>query len=274
MNNVYENYIYKNFYMYLFKNNHEIKFCCPKLQSKDTVLNDYYYNAIVKSISRDTFNKKNGSDGYYLGEKNGMVMIEHFEFDASKNKNRKGSEYKRQIGDMQNKGITEANLTHKESKVNYLCNGLNVIKSHYNKITSYYNNLIQEGILIAGMQIKVVFLIEDIIPMPCFLKTANGFEPINLLKIQEFLDEFKRMPLISAIFLSINNVNPIVYKLTHELITEYEKVKYSINDIELVPQLDAKIAMEPIVVDRFGNLKPTVVIKTDIAKKLLYKYDE
>lgn len=260
--------------MYQYKNNHEIKFCNPSLQSKEEVLKDYYYNAVVNSISRDTKNKTDGPDGYYLAEKNGIAIIEHFEFDASK-KNTKGSEYKKQVGEMLNKGLGYARLTHHESKNNYYHNAMDILKAHYEKIPLYFNNLIKEGIFIIGMKTNVIFIIEDVIPLPCFVKTLSGFEPINLFKIKEFLDEFNKMPLLNTIFLSINtaNNNPMVYKITHELITEYEKVQYSIDSVEIAPQLDSTIHVQPIMADRFGNPKSCIIVKTDIAKKILYDYE-
>ena len=265
----YKDYVYSNFFKYT--NGIEVSFYCPNFEEKKNVLENFYFKSVLNSISRDNKNRTNGPDGYYILN-NDLVMIEHFEFDASA-KTEKGSEFKKQIGEVKNKNIREKLLNHEENKNFYLKNALSTMQGHYDKFNIYLENLKQDGLFHEGMKIHMVFLIEDSTPVPCFIKNKKEATPLNLFKISDFLDDFQKMPLLDAAFLSINFITPDVYMITKENYNEYKKVKYDIDNIELIKQPTTKFILEdsPLLFDRNGVPKEVKVFHSDFLSEIRKK---
>lgn len=239
---------------------------------KNNVLENFYFKSVLNSISRDNKSKTDGPDGYFILN-NDLVMIEHFEFDASPRIGQKGSVYKKQIGKMNNNNLREKVLNHEENKNFYLKNALSSMQDHYIKFNLYLENLKREGIYREGMKTHMVFLIEDSTPVPCFIKNKKEATPLNLFKISEFLDEFQKMPLLNAAFLSINFITPDVYMITTENFNDYKKEKYNIDDIELIKKLNTKFILKdsPLLFDRSGVPKELKIFHKDFISEIRKK---
>jgi hypothetical protein len=118
----------------------------------------------------------NGPDLYikYCGEQK-VLAIEHFEFDSTKTRIRKGSENNRRnaeinrdyeqalvnVNELGDQLLRTYDYSQTKSLVNYRDNLLRSFKSHYRNITSYKKNLVKAGIADSLDQVKMVFFIND-----------------------------------------------------------------------------------------------------------------
>ena len=149
---------------------------------------------------------RNTPDFLALGEKK-AVIIEHFEFDCYP-ANRKGSQNQREQARIDRKrkslpvtkeGLIYEDIIHGESSYeDYVNNLTRNFNSHYKKIESYKQNLLNDGLIDSETEIKVAFLIEDASPLPCsYIDHSQGRPKMALIDLAhspEFIELFEKSP--------------------------------------------------------------------------------
>ncbi len=163
--------------------------CIKTIDSIRDFANDFfkYFNQI---IIRDN------PDGYLnFGDKD--IIIEHFEYDATKN-NKKGSETRIEESRINRKFDELNDLTHETKMIHeQLCvthsteylrdNFIKAFKEHNSKISQYEKELINDGIISDTNEIKIVFCCEDKTTFGC-LGFDKGMYAFNVIDIKECLD--------------------------------------------------------------------------------------
>ena len=92
---------------------------------------------------------------------NKIVAIEHFEFDSSTAKNKKGSQNRIEIARVQRENNSHDKINCNYTTDNYIRNAIKNFENHYNRIEHYIENLKKEKVIKPHMEIKNLFLIED-----------------------------------------------------------------------------------------------------------------
>lgn len=164
-----------------------------------------YNTNILKILSNfDKLEFFNRPDGYLL-LKDSVVIIEHFEIDAT-NKNKKGSQTRIEENRIE-KIISNSvnNLTNEQMQVNISIENIvnnfkTVYKKHYLKIEDYKQNLILNGIAKPNSKFKTCFFIEDKTPLGTFSLENYKRTTLRLINIKECV-EFLKEHSVDYIFL-------------------------------------------------------------------------
>ena len=141
-------------------------------------------------------------DGYSKID-NTILIMEHFQFDATKNSVKKGStsqrEYARIDRENKKKDVMHCEINYE----NYKNNLLKTFDEHYKKIENYKKNLIKELNLKCNSVFKVAFFIEDTTPLGCVdIDTRKIVYPIFC---RELITSYEKADNLDYIF-SFNEV--------------------------------------------------------------------
>lgn len=177
----------------------EFKLCFYKYFNETTKIYSLnsihdFSNEFFENYSRINF--RDNPDGY-LKIDNKIVVIEHFEYDATKNNN-KGSETRieesRIDRRLDNKRYTtdgikyvheEMNVTHSTEQLRD--NFIKIFSDHNSKINQYKKALIEDGIIDDNNEVIFMFCCEDKTIFGC-LGIEDQIYSFNILNIKECLD--------------------------------------------------------------------------------------
>lgn len=162
-------------------------------------------------LSQSHFIIRNAPDFVALGEKK-AIILEHFEFDCYP-VNKKGSQNQQEQARIDRKRkslpIPKEGLVYQDtiqgqsSYEDYVKNLTKNFNSHYKKIETYKQNLLNDGLINSETEIKVAFLIEDVSPLPCsYIDRSNGRAQMALIDLAhspEFLELFEQSPNVDFI---------------------------------------------------------------------------
>lgn len=178
-------------------------------------------------------NKKKGPD--LISKVNNKIYgIEHFEFDSAK-RNRKGSSYRKQTGEIDNllnQEIKEKEYVHKTSILalnqniqDYVKNYKESYNSHSSRIPSYLKNLNND---FPNFDKEIWFFIEDVTPFGNHYYDKNCkpvlFTPMLSQELIELFEENKQIKNIVFATSDYGNVkNIFVYSNTENEINELKK---------------------------------------------------
>lgn len=142
--------------------------------------------------------KVNGPDFLFdLGDI--IFVVEHFEYDATKYKKRKGNQNRREIARVEREfqAFVEANFEeeilkkHDELKcefnvINLVDNFLRSFKKHYANVEEYINNVLSCGKEIKEEDIRMVFFMEDTTPLGSYYLDNEGQPiPFSIFQVKE-----------------------------------------------------------------------------------------
>lgn len=176
--------------------------------------NDEAFNDLQMINGRQQFDDRtNGGPDFYSKKNNTILIIEHFEFDASKRI--AGSESKIVI-DHLDKEIEKANPPYGETYQldqkqinhpirNYIDNALKSFEDHSMKISRYKTNLEIAGIINSESAIKVCFIAEDTTICGSYYYDGEDRDgipaPALLLPLcYEFLNMFENQNIVDSMF--------------------------------------------------------------------------
>lgn len=156
---------------------------------------DDFSNEFFENYTRINF--RDNPDGY-LKIDNKIVVIEHFEYDATKN-NKKGSETRTEESRINRKleekcySTDNVKYVHEEMNVTHSTEQLrdNFIKifSHHNlKINQYKKVLMEEGIIGDNNEVIIMFCCEDKTIFGCLGYDEQEYD-FNILDVKECIDE-------------------------------------------------------------------------------------
>lgn len=142
-----------------------------------------------------------------------IVLVEHFQIDASKYISSKGNKdkvesFKRQqkFDEFAKKSSDPSvslsmNIEVEYRKENYIDNLIRCFNDHYLKIDSYIEaiNQIERN---NNKEFKVAFYIEDTNPVGAYWLGKGNIEPLVIFQIDEFLKLLKKSPKVDYIFYS------------------------------------------------------------------------
>lgn len=168
---------------------------------------------------------------------NTAIIIEHFEFDCyrignrgSKNKQEQARiEKKKKTIPIPKEGLVYTDTIQGENSYeDYVKNVTRSFNAHYQKIETYKQNLLNDGIITPGMDIKVSFLIEDVSPLPCMYKEwVNKSVKMRLIELAhspEFLELFSKSPALDyVIACSSTSDGSLVWFIDRNEISAYKK---------------------------------------------------
>lgn len=177
----------------------EFKLCLNEYFDKSTKI---YSLKSIDDFSNDFFcnyariNFRDNPDGYLkIGNK--IVVIEHFEYDATKN-DKKGSETRTEESridrQLNNKHYTidgvkyvheEMNVTHSTEQLRD--NFIKIFSDHNSKINQYKKELIKDGIIDNNTEVIFMFCCEDKTIFGCMGYDEQKYD-FNILDIKECID--------------------------------------------------------------------------------------
>ncbi len=142
-----------------------------------------------------------------------IVLIEHFQIDASKFKSNKGNidkieRFKRHrrfdefaCNSTESSVSLSMKIDVEYQKEYYIANLIRAFSEHYLKIDSYIEN-INQIIRDQNKKIKIAFYIEDTNPVGTYWLAQGGIEPFIIFQLNEFLNLLKESPKVDYIFYS------------------------------------------------------------------------
>ncbi len=153
----------------------------------------------------------NAPDFVLLGDKK-AIIIEHFEFDCYP-VNKKGSQNQQEQARIDRKRrslpipkeglVYQDTIQGKSSYEDYVKNLTRNFNSHYKKIETYKQNILNDGLIKPETDVKVAFLIEDASPLPCsYIDRSSGRAQMALIDLAhspEFLALFEQSPNVDFI---------------------------------------------------------------------------
>lgn len=177
----------------------EFELCLKKYFNNSTKI--CFLNTI-KDFSKDFFdnytriNFRDNPDGYLkIGSK--IIIIEHFEYDATKN-NKKGSETRIEKSRINRKlddkcySLDNVKYAHEEMNVTHSTeqlrdNFIKIFSDHNSKINQYKKALIEDDIIDDNDEVIFMFCCEDKTIFGC-LGIEDQIYSFNILNIKECLD--------------------------------------------------------------------------------------
>lgn len=167
---------------------------------------------------------------------NTHYIIEHFEFDSSKNK--KSSQYRRELARVNREIINNKKTIYRDiikinhSTENYLESIQKNFEKHYNKIPQYIMRLKEKCII--KNNIKICFFIED---TSCFGTQVLYEDKIIELfpfNIKEFIDYFEEKIEVDYLIIGIEATKKIWF-ISRDMINELRKDEILKDDIRIIP---------------------------------------
>jgi len=194
----------------------------------------------------------NGPD-LYAHLKNGkLLVLEHFEFDSSKRRKRKGSKSKEEISaanrnfDETLESVTEVgesvyNEHIIKSSTSLQCYKNNLIESferHYKNIDNYIDNIISANLITNKEDILLAFFIEDSTLCGNQYYNADDYEsyPLIPLNIPEFIERLKESDKLDYLFIGLNT------RKSSELVV-IELNEETTDSFSLIPKVNDKYHM-------------------------------
>lgn len=199
-------------------------------------------------------------DGYCL-DVNNVLILEHFEFDASSS-NRKGSIARKEISNTDKKcdEFHKSNLINFDSSIfrgeiksnrsieYYIKNVCDNFDKHYEKINNYKNNLSEKNIITSDKDVKMAFVIENTTLLHTI--TTEG-KNIELCFISEFLDVFEKAGNVDYVFsISSCGNNKWCWFLSRDSLIKYREKQIKMRDIQLINS-SPQIIDSSLVVSKF-----------------------
>ena len=185
---------------------------------------------------------------FYISMNNEIMIVEHFEFD-SYGVNRKGSIHRQELAKIERMNskipYTESGeLRHVEmqgrtSYRNYIDNASRSFDDHYAHVDMYIDNLRKAQIINEKLEVKIVFLIEDVSPLGSVAVKYNGddppFIPMNLAFCKEFIELIENKDMVDYIIAcsSYGNVNETWF-IDLQQLEEYRKQAIDFAAMEFV----------------------------------------
>ncbi len=239
-----------------------------------------YYGYYSKIIAKKLLKILNNAiccerpDFYYI-ESDICYICEHFEFDASINKAKKGSMFKRaehqtrvkikhefedkmtnnppSETEISNYGAISKGIHYKQDKNSWKSNFISAFDNHYLKIEDYRNNLISKKIINDKTIIKYIFIIEDTTIFGAFknIKMDKICYPFDFSFGIDVLQKAKRVNYF--IFLNESQeelffVNRSSFNKMKKYVLNFEKTKmFFLNDVKLV---SAKITVPDSIFEK------------------------
>ncbi len=184
-------------------------------------------------------------DGYIVKD-NQILIFEHFEFDCYKN-NKKGSAARNEDARVARnfeecKPLGQQDFTLLQDKIDansslqyYLDNVISNFENHVKKIPRYIENLRLQGVLNEGMQVKVVFLIEDTSPLGAVVYNGVNMQGVVLSRYKQFLDFYQEHKEVNYI-LACSEVGNIrsCWLINYNSLDEYYKIIENYDDMTFI----------------------------------------
>lgn len=143
--------------------------------------------------------KINGPD-FFIRVGDRILMVEHFEFDASSFKDNKGTNSRCELGRINNEftklakekkdspPINQTNeIRAKYTYENYTKNLKRNFGLHYNKIEQYTANILNSDPGLKAEDISTCFFIVDSTPLGSYYKQDGNLEPLTIFQVPEFI---------------------------------------------------------------------------------------
>lgn len=180
-----------------------------------------------------------------------ILIIEHFDIDASTFTSGKGNENRIQESKRNKKWSQEIKNINKENVdvqvtydvnceynlKNYLSNLERSFCKHYSKIDNYKNALINSGIAKAKNDIKVAFLIIDQTVLGCHYIKDGKMNPLSIFQVREFYNLLMNSPELDFVFngICIGSSNEMYFlsnsddsrKLVKSMIVDFQEVEFT-----------------------------------------------
>lgn len=153
---------------------------------------------------------------YYLGDapdmliikENGAIIIEHFEFDSYHVRKRGGSPGRQELNRIQaakdeltptEEGVFfHDEIKAKSSYLDLIANVTRSFEKHYSRVPVYKKNLKELGLINDTMDVRVLFLLEDVSPLGTMVSERKGWDskilPLVLALCEDFLDLLNESP--------------------------------------------------------------------------------
>ena len=170
-------------------------------------------------------------DGYAIIN-NTILLVEHFEFDSSIAKNKKGSQNRMEIARVKRENNSHDKINCNYTTDNYIRNAIKNFENHYNRIEHYIENLKKEKVIKPHMEIKNLFLIEDATILGNIdINTKRSF---SILHCDMFLNKLKNANKLDYI-LAFNSFgqNNFIWYLDKDNLQDYIKNQVKIEDINI-----------------------------------------
>ena len=214
-------------------------------QEKDFIeMNEFFNNGI------SCFDRPDG----FCQKENSVLMIEHFEFDSSRNSS-KGSKNRqeearvsRQINNSDNVAIIHDEIHCEYAIHNYIENAKKFFDAHYRNLKEYREHLEHESIINSTTkQVKTLFCIEDVTLLGNF--DINKNKPIILLDCEDFIEHIKHCTELDYI-LCFSSFGSETYTWFASLkhILEYKNFAYKKEELNIA-DFQPKILSTSIIID-------------------------
>lgn len=212
--------------------------CYSKTALGQYLIDNFFYSLVD--------NHEHGVDIYSVDNKrNEGVIIEHFQFDASKEKSNKGMQgisLENKLLEKQKTFFTPTNpepesiesISYKETTEDYLKNISKVFMSHYNSIPAYKKSLMDNGIINKTSKIYMGFFIENRKP-PIYYSKDHKITEVMLLDTKQFLDIFEHsLELDFILFGGFFEQKERLFYLDRKNFTDYQKEQIDLSNIQLL----------------------------------------
>lgn len=181
---------------------------------------------------------------------NSVHIFEHFEFDSSSVRKRKGS-----LSNIEKSRVNRAfdailpagngirlrdELNIDYHVKNYVDNALANLQNHYAKIDSYIDNLKSNNIILDNNNVSVGFFIEDTTVLGNLSEPkANDWvsppRPLILCHSKQFLDMFESLSKLDfCICASMTSSQSHLWYIDHESIPEYRKHELDFEELSII----------------------------------------
>lgn len=187
---------------------------------------------IAKFIQSTQTLSADAPDAFFVDGGSGL-LIEHFEFDNSKN-GKSGSEFRQEMARIdRNQELLEGNYFYQDklscssSYDNYICNVIKTFEAHYKKIPFYMKSIQDKGILSEVLKIKIMFLIEDvsILDSIVFDRDSGKQYQVLLAQSKEFIELLKERKDVNYVLAcSKSKGEPNVWFIDNEEIDKYNHI--------------------------------------------------
>lgn len=172
------------------------------------------------------------------------ILIEHFEFDSYP-VTRKGSKNRREQDRIERcaervepsaQGMYYHNEIRGDSSLqSYLCNCLGSFQRHYQQIGRYKDNLRKYDLISDSVEVKVMFLIEDVSPLGSIISETDGLKALSLHMCKEFLTELEMSPQVDYVLTcSCAGNSQRVWFIDRSDIFEYKKFAKSSEEMNML----------------------------------------
>lgn len=197
------------------------------INNRKKILDNSGFYEIEEFIKNVENIKKFERPDFYLKVGNTIYMLEHFEFDNSP-VSKKGNYNKRERAIIYkeaerkiNKGEEEVHFRKSLKSTSYKAyckNAITNYNNHYNKISSYKEQLYKEGIADEKTIFKIGFFMEDTSSLPLiYVDECDGNFFVSIFTCKEFIEYFKKKTNVDFCFWATNFNDAPLCLLTHDI---------------------------------------------------------